>query len=384
MAVNNVIVGIDATRARSGGAKSHLLGVLGAGSPQGHGIEQVHIWSYRQLLDEIPNYPWLVKHSPTALEKSLVCQLWWQLTKLRDELKRNGCNVLLSTDAGTLCHYQPDIVMSRDMLSFEPGEIERYFIFSYSRVRLWVLKWIQARALKRASAVVFLTNYASSIIMQSVGPIKRYRIINHGVSEGFRAIGNSRRKKNKNKLEINCCYVSNADFYKHQWNVIEATSKLRANNLNIKLHLVGASSGIAAGLVREAIRTFDPKGEFVMTYPFQDRKNVIEFLHNADIFVFASSCENMPNTLVEAMASGLPIACSNRGPMPEVLQNCGVYFDPESPVEIASAVNKLTRDLDLREYSSQAALERSRFFSWERCADETWRYLYEVALREIY
>ena len=35
----------------------------------------------------------------------------------------------------------------------------------------------------------------------------------------------------------------------------------------------------------------------------------------------------MPNTLVEAMASGLPIACSDRGPMPEVLGDGGVLFD---------------------------------------------------------
>jgi len=44
------------------------------------------------------------------------------------------------------------------------------------------------------------------------------------------------------------------------------------------------------------------------------------------------------NILVEAMASGLPIACSNRGPMPEVLGDAGVYFDPEDPHDIARAL----------------------------------------------
>ena len=48
-----------------------------------------------------------------------------------------------------------------------------------------------------------------------------------------------------------------------------------------------------------------------------------EYLSKSNIFIFASSCENMPITLIEGMASGLPIACSDRGPMPEVLQDGG-------------------------------------------------------------
>jgi glycosyltransferase involved in cell wall biosynthesis len=46
----------------------------------------------------------------------------------------------------------------------------------------------------------------------------------------------------------------------------------------------------------------------------------------------------MPNILLEAMAAGLPIACSNRGPMPEVLGTAGLYFNPENPAEIACAI----------------------------------------------
>ena len=50
--------------------------------------------------------------------------------------------------------------------------------------------------------------------------------------------------------------------------------------------------------------------------------------------IFASSCESSSCVLIENMASGLPIACSNRGPMPEVLKDGGVYFDPEKPIDI--------------------------------------------------
>jgi glycosyltransferase involved in cell wall biosynthesis len=69
-------------------------------------------------------------------------------------------------------------------------------------------------------------------------------------------------------------------------------------------------------------------------------------LLKSDIFVFASSCENMPNTLIEGMAAGLKIACSSRGPMPEVLKDAGYYFDPESPVSISKAIEQIILNPD--------------------------------------
>jgi glycosyltransferase involved in cell wall biosynthesis len=98
----------------------------------------------------------------------------------------------------------------------------------------------------------------------------------------------------------------------------------------------------------------------------------------ADLCLFASSCENMPNILVEKMASGLPIACSNRGPMPEVLGDAGVYFDPESPHDIERALQELIDSPDLRVTKSKASFARAQAYSWARCAKETFECLGEV------
>lgn len=95
-------------------------------------------------------------------------------------------------------------------------------------------------------------------------------------------------------------------------------------------------------------------------------------------FIFASSCENLPNTLVEAMAAGLPIACSDRGPMPEVLQKGGVYFNPEDSVSIFEALKKIIENKTVRENIAEISLERSQLYSWERCARETWQYLVDI------
>ncbi len=95
----------------------------------------------------------------------------------------------------------------------------------------------------------------------------------------------------------------------------------------------------------------------------------------ADVCVFASSCENMPNILLEGMASGLPIACSRRGPMPEVLGDAGMYFDPESAVDIARALRELIDSPALRTRLAQASFDRAQVYSWTRCASETFDFL---------
>ena len=54
-------VGINASRARSGGAKAHLKGILLEFKPKNYGIVQIHLFAYQELLDNLPNFPWLVK-----------------------------------------------------------------------------------------------------------------------------------------------------------------------------------------------------------------------------------------------------------------------------------------------------------------------------------
>ena len=99
----------------------------------------------------------------------------------------------------------------------------------------------------------------------------------------------------------------------------------------------------------------------------------------ADIGVFASSCENMPNILLEGMAAGLPMACSHMGPMPEVLGDAGIYFDPEDANSIARALRELIESPDLRAQLARAAFDRAQAFSWKRCADETFGFLARIA-----
>lgn len=374
------VVAIDASRNRSGGAKTHLLGILTAGDPRDHGIYEVHVWSYDTLLSTIPDAPWLSKHAPLELRKSLWRQLWWQYWKFPLELRRVGCDILLSTDAGSVCRYTPAIVMSRDMLSFEYGEMQRFPLLSFARLRLFLLRHVQIASLRRSDGAIFLTHYAAKVIQNYSGQLPTIRVIPHGISDLFRGHARNGIWPN-NSVRIRCVYVSNADLYKHQWHVVRAIALLRKSGHPITIRLVGGGSGPAAGLLESAIEDVDPDRSFVEVLDAVPHSGIPAQLAEADLFVFASSCENMPNTLVEAMAAGLPIACSNRGPMPEILQDAGTYFDPEDAASIAAALEELITNRSRREYAASRAMELAAQYSWARCARETWDFVQTVSTK---
>ena len=373
----NWIIGLDASRNRSGGAKSHLIGLLKAADPREFGISEVHVWSYRSLLAALPQTDWLVKHEHAALEQPLPWQIAWQARHLRRALTDLGCHALLTTDAGSLCRFEPAVVMSRDMLSFEPREMRRYGV-SVGRLRLLALRHVQVNSLRRAAGALFLTQYASDVIQHYTGALARARVIPHGISDHFRRSPASRPFRNAG-TPLRCVYVSNADVYKHQWHVVAAFASLRAAGHNVRLKLVGAQAGPSQARVAAAVARHDPTRSFVEITPMMAHEAIPGELGEADLFVFASSCENMPNTLVEAMASALPIVCSDRGPMPEILRDGGIYFDPEDPASIAAAVSTLLADQPRRVACAVRAEELARHYSWRRCAQETWHYLTEIA-----
>jgi len=372
--VESLVVGVDASRNRSGGAKCHLISILAGGELLKHGIREVHVWAYKSLLDALPDRPWLIKHTSMALEKGLVSQLLWQATSMSREAVAAGCDIVFTTDASTLCRFRPMVVLSQDLLSYEPG-VMRYFGYGKARLRLLAILALQSRAFRRADGVIFLTHYAAKVIQQSCGLLPRIAYIGHGVGEAFRQASLMHPWPASGERPIRCLYVSNAAMYKHQWVVVRAIEVLRKSGHNITLTLVGGGSGRAQKLLDEQIAASDPDGVFVEQLDFVPQKELPGHLENADMFVFASSCETFGITLCEAMAVGLPIGCSNLSSLPETLQDGGVYFDPKDYISIAAAIEKIISNPELRRSLAHRAKDISEQYSWARCADETWAFI---------
>jgi glycosyltransferase involved in cell wall biosynthesis len=91
----------------------------------------------------------------------------------------------------------------------------------------------------------------------------------------------------------------------------------------------------------------------------------------AACFVFPSLYEGFGLPVLEAMARGLPVACSDRGSLAEVAADAALVFNPEESEGIAKAIETLLLDPARAAALRAAGLERARLFSWDAAAKAT-------------
>lgn len=101
-------------------------------------------------------------------------------------------------------------------------------------------------------------------------------------------------------------------------------------------------------------------------------RTIALLLAGCEWLVFQSTCENCPNTLVEALAAGVPIACSSAGVMPEIAGDGAAYFDPFQHADIARVLTALAEDPALRrDLCTRARAQAARFPTWDEVGRQT-------------
>ena len=111
-----------------------------------------------------------------------------------------------------------------------------------------------------------------------------------------------------------------------------------------------------------------------------DRVKHVEYVSEDDLLLLYNACglfaypslyEGFGLPVIEAMACGAPVACSNVTSIPEVAGGAALYFDPEKTEEISEAIASALTDDRLRDRLRQAGIARAATFSWRRTAAET-------------
>ena len=97
-----------------------------------------------------------------------------------------------------------------------------------------------------------------------------------------------------------------------------------------------------------------------------------------DITLSASTCENFPIILLEAMISGIPIASSYYASMPEILKDSALYFNPESISSIKKCIRYMVENKNLLKDMGEKTKIYSQAYTWKKCADETFSFLYNI------
>ena len=112
---------------------------------------------------------------------------------------------------------------------------------------------------------------------------------------------------------------------------------------------------------------------------FVSDEGLLRLYGACDLFVYPSFYEGFGLPILEAMACGRAVACSNTSAMPEVADSAALLFDPNSEDQIALALRDLLLNPELRQRMERLGSQRAAMFSWESTASKTLDLYYAVA-----
>ena len=246
-----------------------------------------------------------------------------------------------------------------------------------SGVREWYLNKLQhLRRAKRLLAISEATRRDGLELLAL--PPERIVNISAGVDSRFwaRAHDNGRSLAFKRMLNLPdtfILYYGGFDLHKNVNGLIEAFGLLPAEWRQ-------AHPLVLVGFVHESLRpaldvTIARAGLTDRDIRFLGRvsdDDLVQLLHACELVVYRSLREGFGLPVLEAMAAGAAVICSDTSSMPEVIGRADAMFDPSKPAAIAQRLKAVTDDADLLAQLRSYGRERARQFTWEASARKTW------------
>jgi glycosyltransferase involved in cell wall biosynthesis len=370
-----MILTIDASNIRAGGGITHLKNILNYADPERHDVTKVIVYGGQNPLKYLPKKSWLDLREIPLLNKSFLRRLHWQQTEIV-KFANKSSDLLLFPGGFYIGSFRPYVAMFQNMQIFEAKERNRESGKEWFRLKM--LQLAQCRTFQNASGLICPSEYALNYLTKYHPKLvhkKPLQLIPHGAVKLQETLA---CKEKISDLPLRILYVSTVKNYKHQWNLIDAVGCLRKEGTSIELHLVGGGDPKAICRMRKSIQRNDPEQKLIYYHGNLPQEETLEWYQKADIFVFPSTCETFGISLLEAMSAGLPIASSDRGPLPEVLKDAGLYFNPESVLSIKICLQHMIENPRLQQKLAIKAQQYSEQYSWKKCANETFSFLRDV------
>lgn len=226
--------------------------------------------------------------------------------------------------------------------------------------------------LRYASRIIALSNHEKASLITRGVPSEAITIIPNGVDIDEFARKNTYSSVNSRDSKV-ILYVGRIDFQQKGLDIlVRALARLVCErNLDIKLRLIGPDWGDLSRLEEMARKlAVETRVEYLGPLP---RRELVRNMHEANVFVLPSRFEPFGISLLEAMASEMPVVASRVGGVPEIVQEgvTGLLFEPENDESLADRVEQvLTNESYGSELARNAFLSLHKY-SWRTIARDT-------------
>jgi glycosyltransferase involved in cell wall biosynthesis len=306
--------------------------------------------------------------------KAFQVRPFWIDLLLPKLLKQEGVDVLFSVVPSALSRSPvPHVVTVLDLIPLTfPGEI--------SKTVYWNYKYRIPAILNNAAALVTISDHTKTEVVKhfNINPNKIHTTYLGYDSANFRphcdleVLGRYGLEPRRYLL-----YVGNASPRKNLITLVKAYAQI-ASRISHKLVLCGSKTK------RERRQIL----EWVSQYKLEERVQLLDYVSYADLpvlytgaalFTYVSLSEGFGLPILEAMACGTPVLCSNTTSIPEVARDAAVLLDPRDYGNMAHVIARTVLDERRLQELSAAGLQKCKQFSWGKTAQQVLCLLKSVA-----
>lgn len=237
----------------------------------------------------------------------------------------------------------------------------------FSRAERLFRRWAYDETATRADAIITDSRFSAESICRNYQVVpERVYVIHCGIDHTEFNTSN-RHAIDRSLPERFIYYPANKWRHKNHRGLIEALDRLE--NRDVVLVLTGRSMPGGESL---------PSHDRVLDLGHVSRRQVAGLYRQAEATVFPSLYEGFGFPPLEAMASGCPVAAANIPTLEEVCGEAALMFDPRDPDSIATAIDQILSDSELRGKLVDQGIRHATSFTWERAARKHNRVYREV------
>jgi glycosyltransferase involved in cell wall biosynthesis len=244
----------------------------------------------------------------------------------------------------------------------------------FTRGRAFQLQYTVRRSVRNAARILTVSEFSKQSILRVYGELEEDKVVvapNAAAAE-FRPVSReSAIAMAYSRYQLKTPFIlSVGDLQprKNHIGLIKAFAELVKAHPKLKhtLALAGKDTWFA-GRVHEAARN-SGVADRIQFLGFVPDTELVQLYNACELFTFPSFYEGFGLPILEAMACGRAVACSNTTAMPEVADGAAILFDPYSTEETTRAMADLLLDSELRTRMERLGLKRAALFSWQKSA----------------
>ncbi|WP_204378213.1 glycosyltransferase family 4 protein [Tardiphaga robiniae] len=232
-------------------------------------------------------------------------------------------------------------------------------------------------AARRSTMLVSISEYSRQVAIKygKLDPAQIRTVHLHISQHSLRNAARDEAVLDRLQLTPGQYLIYPANFWKHKNHemLLTAFGIARSNGLdnNIRLVCTGAP-GARQQWLKEAAEGFG-LGNYVLFPGYLANAELLTLITNSVGVIFPSLYEGFGLPVIEAMATGVPVACSNVTSLPEVAGDAAILFDPRVPDDIARALTALAHDKELTSRLVRAGeLRATQFSDSKLMAEQYW------------